>query len=295
MKILENLIARYGEGGPFAHGVATIYMGLGDYEKAFEWLEKSYQDYDYDLMKLQVDPVFRPLHTDSRFRPLVEKILNSRVEPDSGPEALRFAIVDRLYEKSKLVSVDPDIFDAYVGKYKHSAGDIYINKIGEHLMVQFPSNPTRSILYPLSETSFCLKNNNYIYSFDKNEQGQVTEFSSENASIPGSKTRWPKISDEVPAIPERIGIDIDPASFHDYVGNYQISNGSIVTLSMENNRLICKWSVFFKEELLPLSQISFFLELAGPRVTFLRDAQGLFSQIVLTMEGEKVIAEKIEF
>jgi tetratricopeptide (TPR) repeat protein len=50
--------------------IAVIYMGLGEKEQTFEWLEKAYQDRSPWLTWLNVDPRFDSIHGDSRYRDL---------------------------------------------------------------------------------------------------------------------------------------------------------------------------------------------------------------------------------
>ena len=50
--------------------IAVIYIGLGEKEQAFEWLEKAYRDHSSWLIWLKVDPRFDSLHGDSRYRDL---------------------------------------------------------------------------------------------------------------------------------------------------------------------------------------------------------------------------------
>jgi len=57
-----------------AMDLAGLYSRLGDKDKAFEWLEKAYQDVDEDLLILKVDPMFDPLRSDSRFQDLLRRI-----------------------------------------------------------------------------------------------------------------------------------------------------------------------------------------------------------------------------
>ena len=47
--------------------IAVIYMGLGEKEQTFEWLEKAYLDHSPWLMWLNVDPRFDSLHKDPRY------------------------------------------------------------------------------------------------------------------------------------------------------------------------------------------------------------------------------------
>jgi len=54
--------------------IATIYAGLGDKDQAFKMLEKAFEERDIWLMNLKVDPVLIGLHSDQRFRDLLQRI-----------------------------------------------------------------------------------------------------------------------------------------------------------------------------------------------------------------------------
>ena len=54
--------------------VATIYAGLGEKDQAFKWLEKAFEERDIWLMNLKVDPLFKPIRSDSRFTNLLQRI-----------------------------------------------------------------------------------------------------------------------------------------------------------------------------------------------------------------------------
>ncbi len=54
--------------------VASIYMGLGDKDQAFEWLEKTYQEHSAWLLYLQEEPRLESLHSDSRFHDLIRRV-----------------------------------------------------------------------------------------------------------------------------------------------------------------------------------------------------------------------------
>ena len=51
-----------------------VYAGLGDKDKAFEWLEKAYQERSDSLAWFKFDPESKSLHDDPRFAPLMRKI-----------------------------------------------------------------------------------------------------------------------------------------------------------------------------------------------------------------------------
>jgi adenylate cyclase len=52
---------------------AIIYAGLGDKDKAFEWLEKGYREGGL-LVGLKVDPHWDNLRTDARFTDLTKRV-----------------------------------------------------------------------------------------------------------------------------------------------------------------------------------------------------------------------------
>ncbi len=54
--------------------IAVIYIGLGDKDQTFEWLEKAYQDHSPWLIYLKVDPRFDSLHGDPRYRDLRQRM-----------------------------------------------------------------------------------------------------------------------------------------------------------------------------------------------------------------------------
>jgi TolB-like protein/Flp pilus assembly protein TadD len=56
----------------FAH--VYIYIGLGDKDKAFEWLEKAYQERSDSLAWFRFDPESKSLQSDPRFAVLMRKI-----------------------------------------------------------------------------------------------------------------------------------------------------------------------------------------------------------------------------
>jgi tetratricopeptide (TPR) repeat protein len=58
-----------------AWAMAEIYVGLGEKDRAFEWLEKAYEERFAGLLGgIKVDPVFDPLRSDPRFADLLRRM-----------------------------------------------------------------------------------------------------------------------------------------------------------------------------------------------------------------------------
>jgi serine/threonine-protein kinase len=69
---LAALIAKEREG--FAYQIAEVYAMRGEKEKAFEWLQISFDDRDAGMLSLLVDPLLRGLRDDPRYENLLAKL-----------------------------------------------------------------------------------------------------------------------------------------------------------------------------------------------------------------------------
>ena len=56
---------------------ATIYLGLGDKEKALDWLEKAYEQQDSACWYLKIDQIYDSVRNEPRFQALVQKVFGS--------------------------------------------------------------------------------------------------------------------------------------------------------------------------------------------------------------------------
>jgi len=73
IKVLNQLDDMSSEMYVPEYGRAVIYLGLGDKDKAMEWLWKAYKERSF-LTWLKVEPIFDPLREDSRFLDLLAKL-----------------------------------------------------------------------------------------------------------------------------------------------------------------------------------------------------------------------------
>lgn len=54
--------------------IAEIYLGLGDADQMFEWLEKAYEERARQLVMLKVEPGIDPVRSDARFQNLLRRM-----------------------------------------------------------------------------------------------------------------------------------------------------------------------------------------------------------------------------
>ena len=69
---LDELIGKHAADS--AYQVAEIYAWRGEKDKAFEWLERAYQQRDGGLCEMKVDPLLASLHGDPRFKAVLHKM-----------------------------------------------------------------------------------------------------------------------------------------------------------------------------------------------------------------------------
>jgi len=74
LRLLEQLKKRQQAGYVPAAAFVNAYLGLGENEEAFAWLERSYKEHSNILQWLKVHPYFDPLRDDPRFKDLVHRV-----------------------------------------------------------------------------------------------------------------------------------------------------------------------------------------------------------------------------
>ncbi len=73
-KVLDQLKERSQQTYVQPSLMAVIYVGLGQKDQAFDWLQKAYEDRSAGLLYLKVDPAFDSVRSDTRFVDLVRRV-----------------------------------------------------------------------------------------------------------------------------------------------------------------------------------------------------------------------------
>ena len=74
MAVAKELEDKYARKTAAGHEVAAVYSGLGEKDKAFEWLEKDFQNRDSRLNTFRWELQFEPLRDDPRFKDLLKRM-----------------------------------------------------------------------------------------------------------------------------------------------------------------------------------------------------------------------------
>jgi len=77
------------------------------------------------------------------------------------------------------------------------------------------------------------------------------------------------------------------------VGEYQLAPTFTITITSEEGKLMAQATGQAKFELFPTSETDFYLKVVPASVTFVKDAQGKVTELILTQNGRKGTAKKI--
>jgi eukaryotic-like serine/threonine-protein kinase len=73
LQVIGELRAKAKQRYVSSYAIATVYAGLGDRDKAFEWLEKAYEERSPGLTWLKVEPMLDSIRSDPRYRNLLRR------------------------------------------------------------------------------------------------------------------------------------------------------------------------------------------------------------------------------
>lgn len=74
LRLLAELERRRNAGYVPAGAFVNAYLGLGENDKAFFWLEQAYKEHSNTLQFLKLDPLFDPIRGDPRFADLLRRV-----------------------------------------------------------------------------------------------------------------------------------------------------------------------------------------------------------------------------
>lgn len=181
-------------------------------------------------------------------------------------------------------SVDPDVYENYVGRYEYPGGAILtVTREDNRLFAQL-TGQSKFEIFPSSETEFFWKVVDAQITFVKNEQGIVVHAVHRQG---GQELIVPKIEEEVVA-------DVDPAVYNNYTGEYELAKDMIISVITENNRLFVQLTGQPRFEIFPLSETVYFLKIVKAQITFIKDANGDVSSLTLNQGGIEQTARKIK-
>lgn len=107
--------------------------------------------------------------------------------------------------------------------------------------------------------------------------------------------RWQVVARHYSRVPtERIAINVDSKIYDAYVGQYEIASNVVVDITKEGEKLMSQATGQAKMELLPESEIEFFIKGFTAQFVFVRDGIGRITKLIINQEGQRVTAKKLK-
>jgi tetratricopeptide (TPR) repeat protein len=92
---------------------------------------------------------------------------------------------------------------------------------------------------------------------------------------------------------EQREVKVDPKIYDSYAGEYQLAKTATIAITNENGKLFAQVTGQQKFELFPSSETDYYLKVNSARVSFVKDAQGNVTELILTQTGRQIHARKI--
>ena len=195
-------------------------------------------------------------------------------------------------KEHKEITVDPKIFDGYVGRYQLAPNFILtVTRDGDQLFTQATGQPKVQI-FPESQRDFFLKVVDAQITFETDANGRATSLTlhQNGANMPAKRIE----GEGAPAAPkEHKEITVDPKLFDGYVGQYQLAPNFILTITREGDQLFAQATGQPKVQIYPESQRDFFYKVVDAQITFETDASGRATSLTLHQNGANMPAKRI--
>src|SRR5262249_52664489 len=117
--------------------------------------------------------------------------------------------------------------------------------------------------------------------FRRDAQGKVTGM--DFRSTLGPPTTGTRTDEPLPR--ERQAVQVDPALYDAYAGEYELRPGFSIIVTREGDRIFAQATGQPKIEIFPESETRFFLKVVDAQVEFVRGADGKVTGLVLHQNG----------
>jgi ketosteroid isomerase-like protein len=136
-------------------------------------------------------------------------------------------------------------------------------------------------------------NGRIVYKAQPGGQAEISFQSRFTDTLLKSKGNWRVVARHYSRLPpERTAIKLDPKVYDAYSGQYELAPGFFLNITRAGDRLITQATGQPKYELLPESEIAFFIKDISALFVFMRNEQGEVSQLITIQDGRIISAKK---
>ena len=203
------------------------------------------------------------------------------VNPGTVGTKLAAIAIGNPFPEWKEISLGSEVLEKYVGVYQIDEETTRSVMLEDGQLFTQRSGGPRLEAFPASETQFFYKNSLSYFELVLDGQGRVTAMRMHQGGADEAEEAV-KVSDTAPT---RQAIELDPAIYDAYVGEYELMPGFSVTITREDDKLMVQATGQPKFELFPESETEFFLKVVDAQVTFVKGADGAVNELILHQGG----------
>lgn len=188
---------------------------------------------------------------------------------------------------AKEMKLDPAVLDRYVGRYQLAPQFVLtVTREGDRLFVQATGQP-RLEVFPRGERDFFYKVVDAQLTFETGSDGRATRviLHQNGRDVPG-----PRVEGEVAQPKEQ---KLDAAVLERYVGRYQLAPNFVLTVTREEERLFVQATGQPRLEVFAKSEREFFYKAVDAQISFVADAEGKITSLVLHQAGRDMPAARV--
>jgi D-alanyl-D-alanine carboxypeptidase len=217
-------------------------------------------------------------------------VLSNNVGSNPGTLARKIAAlaIGKPITPPTAVTVDPAVLARYAGRYEGDSGErLMLTVQAGQLMLQGDGPAAR--LMASSETELFQPDGLSRLTVQKDAAGEVTGLVVTGWSPPRTLKRVQQKPQS-----ERKTVAVDPKIYDLYAGEYALAPGFILTITREGDHLMTQATGQSKVEVFAASETTFFLKVTEAQITFVKDAGGKVTGLVLDQGGRQMKAPKVK-
>jgi CubicO group peptidase (beta-lactamase class C family) len=203
--------------------------------------------------------------------------------------AILFGQKYEIPKKHHAIALTAEELQKFVGQYQLAPKFILtVRREGDQLITQATGQGEVPI-YPESRNEFFLKVVDAQLSFVQSAGGEVTALILHQG---GRDMPAKRISSEVPAAQKAISMPAEVLK--KYIGRYQLAPGFVLTITLAGDQLNAQATGQPSAPIFPKSKTEFFYKIVDAQITFVENAQGQVTGLVLHQNGRDLPGTKIK-
>ncbi|HEX7184527.1 MAG TPA: DUF3471 domain-containing protein, partial [Thermoanaerobaculia bacterium] len=189
------------------------------------------------------------------------------------------------------ITLDPKVYDAYVGHYELIPGFVITVTKEENRLFAQATGQGKAEVFPESETKFFYTVVDAQLTFVKDDKGQVTHLILHQN---GMDQRARRLGPDYQPPPPRKEVAVNPEILKSYAGRYELVPGVVFDVTVEGDKLMVQITGQPRVQVYPESETRFFYKVVEAQITFQRDSDGKVTGLVLHQGGRDQAAKKIQ-